>query len=412
MVATILSNPIKDQFPALDQMVSGHPLAYLDSAATTQRPVAVLEAMEAFYRHDNSNVHRGVHSLSVRATDHYDDARRQIARFVNASVPEEIVFTKGCTEAVNLVAQAWGRQNLTQGDVIAVSEMDHHSNIVPWQVIAEATGASIEPISVTQKGELDISSLRAVLATGKVKLVAFKHVCNAIGTVNPVSEVAELVRTHGATTLVDGAQALAHIDVDVQALGVDFYAMAGHKVYGPMGIGALFARKELLEAMAPYQVGGGMIQRVTLTSTTYAPVPEKFEPGTPNVPGAIGFAAALDWLSDSGKQRLWNLESELAHQARERLQSINGLRVIGSARETAPIVSFVMEDAHPHDIGTVMDSEGVAIRAGHHCCQPLMDRMGVGSTARASFAAYSTQEDVDALIRGAERVVEIFGGKC
>lgn len=406
---TLAATDLRSEFPALAQAVNGHPLAYLDNAATTQRPRQVIEAVESYYRNDNANVHRGVHTLSMRATDKFEAARRTVARFINAKSENEIVFTKGCTEAINLVAGTWGRQNVGEGDTVLVSTMEHHSNILPWQSLCQAVGAKLVPIPISDEGVLDMTAYQRLLTEHSPKLVCVKHVCNAIGTVNPIAEMTSLAHVAGALVMVDGAQALAHEWVDVQALDVDFYAMAGHKVYGPMGIGALYAKKALLEAMPPYQFGGGMIQTVSFEKTTYAPVPEKFEPGTPNVSGAIGFAAALDWVSGVGVMSIGELERALTTYCSSLLADFPGLRLVGTAPGKAGIVSFVLSQAHPHDVGTILDSEGVAVRSGHHCCQPLMARMGVPATTRASFAAYSTEDDIDALLRGLHKVESVFG---
>lgn len=400
---------IRDEFPILDQMVNGHRLTYLDNSATMQRPRAVLAAMASFDLEDNANVHRGVHTLSMRATDRFDLARRQIARHVNAKGASEIIFTKGCTEAINLVAGSWGRRNLNPGDTVLVSTMEHHSNIVPWQVVCQERGATVKPIPLTESGDIDLAAYEELLKSGNVRIVCVKHVCNAIGTVNPIKVMAQAAHNHGAAILVDGAQALAHQKVNVQDLGADFYAMSSHKVYGPMGIGALYGRRELLEGMPPYQTGGGMIQTVTIEESSYAPLPDKFEPGTPNVAGAIGFGAALEWINEVGIDEVANDEVELRDRAAKLLADVPGVQVIGSPARGAGIVSFVMEQAHPHDVGTILDSEGVAVRSGHHCCQPLMKHFGVPATTRASFAAYSIPEDVEALLRGVRKVVTIFG---
>lgn len=406
---TLAATDLRSEFPALAQSVNGHPLAYLDNAATTQRPRQVIEAIESYYRNDNANVHRGVHTLSMRATDKFEAARRKVARFINAKSENEIVFTKGCTEAVNLVAGTWGRQNVGEGDTVLVSTMEHHSNILPWQNLCHSVGAKLVPIPISDEGVLDLDAYRQLLAEHSPKLVCVKHVCNAIGTVNPIAEMTSLAHAAGALVMVDGAQALAHERVDVQAFDVDFYAMAGHKVYGPMGVGALYAKKALLEAMPPYQFGGGMIQTVSFEKTTYAPVPEKFEPGTPNVSGAIGFAAALDWVSAVGVESIGESERALTAYCSSLLADFPGLRLVGTAPGKAGIVSFVLSQAHPHDVGTILDSEGVAVRSGHHCCQPLMARMGVPATTRASFAAYTTEADIDALLRGLHKVESVFG---
>lgn len=400
---------IRDEFPILDQMVNGHRLAYLDNSATMQRPRSVLAAMKSFDLEDNANVHRGVHTLSMRATDRFDLARRQVAKFVNAKSPAEIIFTKGCTEAINLVASSWGRKNLQSGDTVLVSTMEHHSNIVPWQVVCQERGANIVAIPLTEGGDIDLDLYESLLKAGNVRIVCVKHVCNAVGTINPVDILTTIAHRYDALILVDGAQALAHQKVDVQALGVDFYAMSSHKVYGPMGAGALYGKRALLEDMPPYQTGGGMIQTVTIEESSYAPLPDKFEPGTPNVVGAIGFGAATEWVNEVGVDVIADLEIELRDKTRRLLAEVPGVSVIGSPKNGAGIVSFVMEQAHPHDVGTILDSEGVAVRSGHHCCQPLMKHFGVPATTRASFAAYSSEEDVEALLRGVRKVATIFG---
>jgi cysteine desulfurase/selenocysteine lyase len=399
---------VRAEFPALGQTVHGHRLAYLDSAATSQRPRAVVEAVRRAMEEDNANVHRGVHTLSQRATDAFDRARTVVRRFVGASRDEEIVFTKGCTEAINLVAHSWGRTNLKRGDTVLLSTMEHHADIVPWQIVAQDTGAKLEPIPVTNEPTLDLDWLEARLKQGGVKIVGIKHVCNATGTVNPVAESARLAHRHGALVLVDGAQALAHVPVDVQALGADFYAMSAHKAYGPMGVGALYGRLDLLEAMPPWQGGGDMIRRVSFEGTSFRGLPNKFEPGTPNVPGVVGFATALDWLERTGPAAVREHESALLQAATKKLESVPGLRVVGTAPGKTAVISFVMEQAHAHDVGTVLDAHGVAVRAGHHCCMPLMERLGVPATVRASLAAYSGEDDIDQLVEGLEHVARVF----
>jgi len=345
----------------------------------------------------------------MRASEKFELARHRVAKFVNAREDAEIIFTKGCTESINLVAGSWGRANLAVGDTVLVSTMEHHSNIVPWQMVCKEKGALTISIPVSGEGVLDLSVLRSLFTVHKVRLVCVKHVCNAIGTVNPVAEICRIAHEHGALVMVDGAQALAHEAVDVQAIGADFYAMSAHKVYGPMGVGALYGRRELLDAMPPYQTGGGMIQTVSIETSSFAPIPDKFEPGTPNVAGVIGFGAALEWARAIGIANFAATERALTASSSSRLADIPGLRLIGTAPDKAGIVSFVMEQAHPHDVGTILDSEGVAVRSGHHCCQPLMTHFGIPATTRASFAAYSTEEDVDALIRGINKVATIFG---
>jgi cysteine desulfurase/selenocysteine lyase len=397
------------EFPALHQSVSGIPLTYLDNAATTQKPQCVIDSVDEFYEHDNANVHRGVHQLSQRATKAYEDSRASVARWINAASEAEVVFTKGCTEGLNLVAASWGGPNLKGGDTVLVSTMEHHSNIVPWQMIAERTGAKVEPIPVSDAVELDLEWLAARLKKGDVKAVAVKSVCNVSGTVNPVAEVARLAHGHGALIVVDAAQALAHQTLDVQALDADFVSFTAHKAYGPMGIGALYARKALLEAMPPYQTGGGMVRGVTFEKTNFAEPPERFEAGTPNVAGAIGFASAIEFLGRVGVEAAARHERCLAELAEERLGEIQGLRIHGAAKHKAGIVSFTMAEAHPHDVGTVLDQYGVAVRTGHHCCMPLMQRLGVPATTRASFACYNNEADVQSLVAAVVKVKELFG---
>ncbi|MBS1724516.1 MAG: SufS family cysteine desulfurase [Armatimonadetes bacterium] len=400
---------LRSQFPALAQEVNGKPLAYLDNASTTQRPAVVLEAMQCFYQHDNANVHRGVHALSQRATDEFDAARSTVAKFIHASNANSVIFTKGCTESINLVAATWGFQNIREGDRVLVSTMEHHANIVPWQVATERAGAVVEPVPIFDDCSLDMEALESMLKKGRAKVVAVKHVCNASGTVNPIGEITKLAHEHGAVVMIDGAQGLAHQAVDVQALDVDFYSIASHKVYGPMGFGALYGKPEHLEGMPPYQTGGGMIRSVSFEETIYAAVPDKFEPGTPNVAGAIGLARALDWVTEVGLDRIQAVEHELGRSCTEQLQDVPGVRIIGTAPGKASIVSFVMEQAHPHDVGTILDSEGVAVRTGQHCCHPLLDRMGVPATTRASISVYNNEEDIDSLMRGVKRVAQLFG---
>lgn len=388
-----------DEFPILGQTLNGRPLAYLDSAATTQRPEAVTQAVTRFNRESNANVHRGVHTLSQLATEAFEQSRASIGQFIGATDPHEIVFTKGCTESLNLVAASWGGANLAPGDEILVSTLEHHSNIVPWQIVAEKTGAIVRPIPVSDDCVLDLEALRNMLS-GKTKVLAVKHVCNASGTVNPIKEICGLARNAGAVTVIDGAQALAHVPVDVKDLDCDFYAFTAHKVYGPFGAGALYGRSELLNAMPPYQTGGGMIRTVSFGGSTYTTVPEKFEPGTPHVSGAIGFAAALEWFDGLGKQGLWSEEAELLEFATAEIQQIPGVRIVGNSPNKVAVLSFVTDFAHPHDIGTVLDSYGVAVRAGHHCCMPLMDRLGIPGTVRASLGVYNTKEDISVMIEG------------
>lgn len=395
-------------FPILGRQVHGRRLVYLDNGATTQKPQTVIEAEARYYSESNANIHRGVHWLSQHSTDLYDRSRERVRAFLNAARVEEIVFTRGTTEAINLVAASWGRQNLKAGDEILLSGMEHHSNIVPWQLVAQQTGAQIKVIPVTEAGELDMAAFSELL-TERTRFVGVCHVSNALGTVNPVAEIIRQAHAVGAVVLVDGAQAVAHQAVDVQTLGCDFYAFSGHKLYGPTGIGALYGRKELLDAMPPWQGGGDMIHTVSFEASTYAPTPQKFEAGTPNIAGAIALDAAIAYVQDIGLENIAAHENALLRYATEALEQIPGLRFIGQARERAGLVSFVMEGIHPHDLGTILDMEGVAIRAGHHCAMPLMNRYGLPGTARASFALYNTREDVDILVAGLHKARRLFG---
>lgn len=400
---------VRAEFPALAQSVHGKPLVYLDNAATSQKPRAVLDVLNQYYHQDNANVHRGIHELSRRATDAYEGARGKVASWVGATDPDELVWTRGTTEAINLVANAWGLDNLGEGDEIVISVLEHHSNIIPWQLLARRTGAVIRYLELDQEGRLVLDDLDQVI-NERTKLVSISHVSNALGTVNPVARIAEAARAVGARVLVDGAQGAVHAPVDVQALDVDFYAFSGHKMCGPTGIGALWARRELLEEMAPYQGGGEMIHLVGRDESTWADVPHKFEAGTPNIAGAIGFGAAVDFLSAIGMDAVAAHERELLRYALERFQDLEGVHVYGprSLDERSAVLSFSMDDAHPHDISTILDAEGVAVRAGHHCAQLVMKHFDVPATARASFYLYNTTEDVDRLVDGLEQVRGIF----
>jgi cysteine desulfurase/selenocysteine lyase len=399
---------VRQDFPILRQRIHGKPLVYLDNAATTQKPQAVLDALVHYYVEENANVHRGVHSLSGRATDSYEAARETVRRFLNAADAKEIVFVRGTTEAINLVAQTHGRTHVGAGDEIVISEMEHHSNIVPWQILCEEKGARLRVVPVTDAGELRLDEYERLL-NERTKIVAVSHVSNVLGTINPVAEIVRLAQPRGVRVVVDGAQAVAHMPVDVQALGCDFYAFSGHKIFGPTGVGVLFGRKALLESMPVYQGGGGMIGRVTFERTTFADLPYKFEAGTPHIAGAIGLAAALDYLTAIGIERVASYEEALLSYATRALSEVPGLRLTGTAPAKASVLSFVLGDVHPHDVGTILDREGVAVRAGHHCCQPLMARLGVPATARASLALYNTREDVDALVAALRTVQEVFG---
>lgn len=399
---------LRHDFPVLRAVVNGRPLAYLDNGATSQKPRAVVEAESDFALLENANVHRGVHTLSQRATARYDAVREQLRRFLNAAVADEIVFTSGTTAAINLVAQSYGRSVLRPGDEILLSEMEHHSNIVPWQLVAEAVGARIRAIPVTGTGELDLDAVPALL-TDRTRIVAITHVSNVLGTVNPVRRIADLTHAAGAVVLVDGAQGVPHLPVDVQALGADFYVASAHKMYGPTGVGFLYGRLALLEAMPPWQGGGGMIQTVSFEGTTYAPVPARFEAGTPPVCQVMGLGAAIDYLGQLDWAAVQRHEAELLGYAIEQVGTVPGVRFIGTAREQVGVLSFVLEGIHPHDVGTVLDLHGVAVRASHHCAQPLMRRFGVSGTVRASFALYNTRAEVDQLVGGLREARKVFG---
>jgi cysteine desulfurase/selenocysteine lyase len=398
---------IRDEFPILRQMMRGKPLVYLDSAATTQKPKVVIDALVRYYEEENANIHRGVYLLAERATRAYEAARVKAQRFLNAASPREIVFTRGTTESINLVAGSYGRRHLGPGDEVIVSAMEHHSNIVPWQLICEERGARVRVIPMNDAGELLLDEYEKLLGP-RTRLVAVAHISNALGTINPIARIASLARRQGVPVLVDGAQAAPHLPIDVRALGCDFYAISSHKMYGPTGIGVLYGREELLEQMPPYQGGGEMIRSVTWEETTYHTLPHKFEAGTPNIEGAIGLGAAIDFLESLGLDRVGAHEADLLAYATEALQAIPEAQVVGSAREKASILSFTLGDIHPHDVGTILDQFGIAVRAGHHCAQPVMERFGVPATVRASFGLYNTREDVDALIAGLRQVTEVF----
>jgi cysteine desulfurase/selenocysteine lyase len=402
---------LRAEFPALHQEVHGRRLVYLDNAATTQKPEAVLRALDDYYRHDNANVHRGIHELSRRATEAYESARSRTAAFIGAADPAELIWTRGTTEAIDLVALGWGLENLYADDEIVLSVLEHHSNLVPWQLVARHTGARLRFIEIDEQGEWILDDLDAVVGSN-TRVVALSHVSNALGTVNPVAEVIARVRTLApeALVLLDGAQAVPHLPIDVTALGCDAYAFSGHKMCGPTGIGGLWARRSLLEAMEPWQGGGEMISVVEREESTWAALPHKFEAGTPNIAGAVGMGAAVDWLSGLDRSAVLRHEQELAAYAMEQLADLPGIRIFGPTDplRRSGVVSFVMGDAHPHDIATILDSEGVAVRAGHHCAQLVMKRYGVSATARASFYLYNTRDDVDRLVAGMRTVQGIF----
>ena len=399
---------VREEFPILRETVHGKPLVYLDNAASAQKPRAVIEAEAAVYETYYSNIHRGVHSLSMRATDAYEAAREKARRFVGAAHTREIVFTRGTTESINLVASSYGRRHVGRDDEVLITGMEHHSNIVPWQMLCEEKSAKLRVAPIDEDGQVVLEEFERLLSP-RTKIVAVAHVSNALGTVNPVRRMAELAHARGAVILVDGAQAAPHIAVDVKALDADFYVLSAHKIYGPSGVGVLYGRQALLEAMPPWQGGGDMILSVTFEKTTYNELPYKFEAGTPNIAGVIAFGAALDYVTAIGLDRIAAYEHELLAYATNRVLEIPGLRIIGTARDKAAVVSFVLEAAHPHDIGTILDYEGVAVRTGHHCAQPVMDRYGLPATARASMAFYNTKEEIDVLVKGLHKVREVFG---
>jgi cysteine desulfurase/selenocysteine lyase len=401
---------VRREFPTLDQTVHGKPLVYLDNAATSQKPKAVLSALERYYQRDNANVHRGIHELSRRATVAYEDARVKVAQWINAPETDELVWTRGTTEAINLITIAWGLDNVGEGDEILISTMEHHSNIIPWQLLASRTGAVLRYIEMDDQGRLILDDLPALLSD-RTKVVALGHVSNALGTVNPIKDIAAAAHEVGALVVIDGAQGAVHTKVDVQDLGVDCYAFSGHKMCGPTGIGALWARKDLLESMSPYQGGGEMIHFVGRDESTWAKVPHKFEAGTPNIAGAIGMGAAVDFLVGVGMDAIAAHERELLAYAIEQVGAIEGVHIYGpeSLDERSAVLSFTLGDAHPHDISTILDTEGIAVRAGHHCAQLVMKHFGVAATARASFYLYNSKEEVDRLVEGLDVVRGIFG---
>jgi cysteine desulfurase/selenocysteine lyase len=399
---------IRADFPALDQLVHGRPLVYLDNAATTQKPRVVLEAMQRYYERDNANVHRGVHTLSERATEAYEGAREKVRAFVNAASVREVVFTRNATESINLVARAWGDANVGPGDEVLITAMEHHSNIVPWQLLVERRGARLRVAPIDDRGDVLLEEF-ARLLTPRTTIAAFVHVSNALGTINPVVEMTRLAKQAGAAVLVDGSQAAYHMPVDVQAIGADFYAFTGHKLYGPTGIGVLYGREAVLDAMPPFLGGGDMIRTVTFEGSTWNDLPYKFEAGTPYMAGAIGLGAATDYVSRIGFDAIGAHEAALLEQATAAVGAEPGVRLIGTAARKASVLSFVMDGIHPHDIGTIVDREGVAIRTGHHCAQPVMDRFGIPATARASFAMYNTVNEIETLVAAIRRVRALLG---
>ncbi|MGB9626014.1 MAG: SufS family cysteine desulfurase [Phycisphaerae bacterium] len=398
---------IRKDFPILSTRMHGKPLVYLDNAATTQKPRAVLDAMTRFYEEYNANIHRGVHELASRATDAYEAARERVRRFLGATLPQEIVFVRGATEAINLVAQTYGRLHVHAGDEVVISVMEHHSNIVPWQMLCKEKKAILRIVPISDAGAFRMDEYAAMF-TPRTRLVAVTHVSNVLGTVNPIRDIVSIAHRHGVPVLVDGAQAAPHVRVNVQELDCDFYVFSGHKLYGPTGIGVLYGKANRLEEMPPYQGGGDMIRSVTFAETIYNDVPYRFEAGTPNIAGAIGLGAAIDYVSSIGIETIAAYERELTLYATERLEAIPQVRILGAARDKVGVLSFVVEGIHPHDVGTVLDDEGIAIRTGHHCAQPLMQRFGVPATCRASLTFYNTPEEIDALAAGIRKAIEVF----
>ncbi len=399
---------IRADFPILAELIRNKPLVYFDNAASCQKPNAVIDAISHLYRHDYANIHRGVHTLSVRSTDKFEAAREKVQAFINAASSKEIIFVRGATEAVNLIAQTYGKANIKAGDEIVITAMEHHSNIVPWQMLCEQTGAVLKVAPMNVQGELIYEAFEALL-NAKTRLVAVVHMSNALGTINPVKKMIDAAHAQGIPVMLDGAQAIPHMRVDVQALDCDFYVFSGHKLYGPSGIGVLYGKQALLEAMPPYQGGGDMIKTVTFEKSTYAGLPYKFEAGTPAIADVVGLGAAIDYLNEIGMDAIAAYEAELLAYATEQAKQIKGLRIIGEAAEKGGILSFVLDRIHPHDIGTMLDSLGIAIRAGHHCAMPVMDFYKVPATARASFAMYNTKEEIDVLMDGIKGLIEAFG---
>jgi cysteine desulfurase / selenocysteine lyase len=407
LVETLDIQKIRNDFPILHQKINNCDLVYFDNAATTQKPKAVIDAIARYYEHDNSNVHRGVHALSVRATDLYEGARSKVKHFINARSARECIFVRGTTEAINLVAQSYVAPRLRPGDEILITHMEHHSNIVPWQMICKKAGAKLQVAPITEEGEVILEEFAKKL-NENTRFVSINYVSNALGTVNPVKKMIEMAHEYGVRVLLDGAQATAHLPVDVQDLGCDFYAFSGHKMYGPTGIGVLWGKEVLLDEMSPYQGGGEMINYVTFESTEYAPLPQKFEAGTPNIAGAIGLGAAMDYLWSLDLEQIAAYEQELLEYATSGVQSLGGFKIIGTAKQKVSVISFVHDTIHAHDIGTIMDSKGIAVRSGHHCAMPLMDFYGVAATSRISLSFYNTKEEIDRCIDALNRVKEVF----
>ncbi|EKE00794.1 MAG: hypothetical protein ACD_21C00272G0005 [uncultured bacterium] len=402
-----MNTELRKQFPILQEQINGKPLIYFDNAATTQKPLCVIEAMDRFYFHDNANIHRSVHTLAQRATESYDQAREKTRSFINAKKVSEIIFVRGTTEAINLVAQSYGRKNFHAGDEIVISTMEHHSNIVPWQLICEQTGAKLQVVKIHENGELDLDHYEKLL-NKRTKIVAITHVSNTLGTINPIKKIIAIAHAHNIPVLIDGAQAVSHMQVDVQNLDCDFYAFSAHKMYGPTGIGVLYGKENLLDSMPPYQGGGDMISKVTFAKTEYADLPQKFEAGTQNIAGAVGLAVAIDFLNSIGMDEISKHEHDLLKYLNKISLEINGLKIIGNALDKVGVVSFVLDKIHPHDVATILDTEGVAVRAGHHCTMPLMDFYGVPATTRVSFGLYNTEEEIDIFVTAINKVKKIF----
>lgn len=398
---------LREDFPILSQEVHGKPLIYLDNAATTQKPQAVIDRLSNFLSKENANIHRGVHYLSMNATTLYDEARSSVANFINAKSDEEIIFVRGATEAINLVARSFCNEKLEPGDEILITEMEHHANIVPWQLVAGENGARVVPAPITDEGEMDLDQFESLL-NERTKLVAFVHVSNALGTINPAKKMVDLAHQKGIPVLLDGAQAVAHQKVDVQDLGCDFYVFSSHKIFGPDGVGVLYGRKELLNKMTPYQGGGDMIEIVSFDGTTFRPSPERFEAGTPNISGAIGLKAAIDYVNDIGWETIHEKESLLKDHAHESLEKNPSIKLVGTAENKVPVVSFTIDSAHPHDIATILDTKGIAVRAGHHCTQPLMKRLGLSATTRASLSFYNTIDEINQLTEALKEISALF----
>ncbi|MBS1778351.1 MAG: cysteine desulfurase [Bacteroidetes bacterium] len=398
---------VRKQFPILERLVKGKPLVYLDNAATTQKPQSVIDALTSYYSGYNANIHRGIHTLAEEATAAFEATRDAVQQFINAATREEIIFTRGTTEGINLVAATWGRQNVGKGDEVIISGMEHHSNIVPWQILCEEKGAILKVIPVNEAGELQMDVFHSLL-NSKTKIVAIVHASNALGTINPIKEIVAAAHNAGAVVLVDGAQSTVHMDIDVQNLDCDFFALSAHKLYGPTGVGVLYGKKHILESMPPYMGGGEMIKEVTFEKTTYNDLPYKYEAGTPNIADVIAFKAAMDFMESIGKENIARHEQVLLNYATEELQKINGLKIIGQSKHKTGVISFVIDNIHPQDIGILLDNQGIAVRTGHHCTQPLMSRFCIPGTTRASFAVYSTIDEVNALVAGLHKVVKML----